>query len=43
MSLVIETLEKIEKWLQLNCPSVASFHYPGLTNGQIEELTQKVI
>ena len=42
MSLVIETLGKIEKWLQLNCPSVASFPYPGLTNGQIEELTKNL-
>ncbi|BAY83230.1 PBS lyase HEAT-like repeat protein [Calothrix parasitica NIES-267] len=42
MSLVIQTLEKIEKWLKLNQPSVASFPYPGLTNKQIEELTKNL-
>ncbi|MBE9208123.1 SMI1/KNR4 family protein [Nostoc sp. LEGE 06077] len=40
MSLLTQTLERILVWLQANCPSVASFPYPGLTNEQIQELTK---
>ncbi|BAY12923.1 SMI1/KNR4 family protein [Calothrix sp. NIES-2098] len=40
MSALTESLQRILKWLKLNYPKVSSFHYAGLTNEQIEELTK---
>ncbi|MBV6628163.1 MAG: SMI1/KNR4 family protein [Rivularia sp. (in: Bacteria)] len=42
MSLVRTTSERVEKWLKLNQPSVASFPYPGLTSQEIQDLTKNL-
>lgn len=40
MSLLTETLERILSWLQQNQPEVISSLQPGLTDIQIQEITQ---
>lgn len=42
MSLLTEALERILNWLQVNCPSIALFPYPGLAHEQIEQLTKNL-